>query len=477
MASQTHVVRPPHKAYSQLSAWLTLLGFFIIFCIIIAVAGVTGWFYYRNATQELPPATVIVHAPVGVSIQQPNTSDLVIPQTPCTDGKKVCAALTEGTRVVAKSEAGYGSVASLVLFDQSQIDLWAHPTGANLRLDAYHASRWTNNEQTVQLHQTMGYARYDLHNGQHYDTVQYTVNITDKIWVELAVGGSYSINVPNTIDQTDDVAQSTGPYSGTAPLVEVAVRSGVATIHSGAQQRLIEANAKRQVTATGAISDLLTPTWQLVKDGNFSQYVQQNFYVTGQSKTWERFWNPGVPDMPMAEQNGVFNVVQSCSPETPVICENNQVSIGQFRRDGNQTRPFFVGIQQPLDVDISEYKSLQLSAWVRVVSQSLPSVGDGTECPLLIHLDYKKTSPSDETKTQYICIYSTADGNLFSDLEKHGEIYYKPVPRFEWYRIEQFELRDIPALKDVRYLQTIRVQARGHDYVSEISDLSLVGKQ
>lgn len=475
MAGQSQPVRPTYRMRPQVSAWLTLLTFFFLFCMLVAGAGATGWFYYRNATQPLPPALVSVSAPSGVSIQQSDTSPLTIPQTVCPDSRKVCARLSEGMRVVANPEAGYGPVASLVLPDQSQIDLWAHPTGADLKLEQYHASRWTNSSQEIQLHQATGYARYDIRNGQRYANVHYTVTITNNVSVELAVPGSYSINVPNMADEATDVVTTTGTYIGPPPLVEVAVRSGSATIHSGMQQRTVEQNTKRQVTTAGVITEQMPPTWKLIADGQFEQYAEQHFYAPGQSKTWERFWSLGAPDLTIAERNGVFNVVQSCSPETPVLCENSQVNIGQFRRDGGQTRPFFVGIFQPLDVDVSEYKSLQLSAWVRVVYQSLPSVGDGTECPLLIHLEYKKTSPSDFA-VQYICIYSSKDGNIVSQPEKHGDIYYKPVPFFEWYHLN-VELRDIPALRDIRYLQTIRIEARGHDYVSEITDVGLVGRQ
>ena len=38
-------------------------------------------------------------------------------------------------------------------------------------------------------------------------------------------------------------------------------------------------------------------------------------------------------------------------------------------------------------------------------------------------------------------------------------------------------LRDDAQLKEARYLQKIRIEARGHDYMSEITDIRLIGVQ
>jgi hypothetical protein len=59
---------------------------------------------------------------------------------------------------------------------------------------------------------------------------------------------------------------------------------------------------------------------------------------------------------------------------------------------------------------------------------------------------------------------------------QQGYIRYYKIPRFEWTHL-QIELRDIADLKEVRYLEEIRIEARGHDYLAEITDVSIVGTE
>jgi hypothetical protein len=92
-----------------------------------------------------------------------------------------------------------------------------------------------------------------------------------------------------------------------------------------------------------------------------------------------------------AEKNGRLEVSLGCRPERPDFCSaEDQVRILRFRRDGNQIRPFAVGIDQTLDADVSEYTSLRLTAWVRVLTQTVPLAGiAGSECPVMFKLTFK----------------------------------------------------------------------------------------
>lgn len=92
----------------------------------------------------------------------------------------------------------------------------------------------------------------------------------------------------------------------------------------------------------------------------------------------------------------------------------------------------------------------------------------------MVQLVYKPTSPTDQQLNRYFCIYTGADA--VSGSEDVGEIRYRQVPPFQWYRLN-VELRDDSLLRQARYLQLIRVEARGHDYLSEITEISLVGRQ
>jgi hypothetical protein len=228
-----------------------------------------------------------------------------------------------------------------------------------------------------------------------------------------------------------------------------------------------------QVDRAGVLSAPLPARWQLIRDGDFGDYTQEE-YNRG-SATWTV---AAPPKLPANEQPGAFAVAGGCRPESPDLCLRpaDRTTIGQFRREGGQQAQFITAIAQPLDVDVSEYtRSLRFSAWTRVLTQTVEGAGiDGTECPIMITFAYKKTAPGDSRQEQTSCVYtSTAEPDA---AVKQGYIRYYRIPRFEWTHL-QIELRDIADLKEVRYLEEIRLEARGHDYLAEITGVSLVGTE
>ncbi len=468
---RTHGVSP------QTSAWLILLTAFVIFCGIIVGTGLLVWRYYSTAMVPAGRAVLRSHVETGVFMQGrgqlapsgierlPNGRD------PCPDSRDICALLAEGETIKTRREAGYGPVASLVLPDESHIQLWASPTGADLLFERFQVTQWNRARQEVVLEQHAGYARYDIAEGQAFEQVSYTIQLDSKMSVDLKTGGSYSIYVPN--DDTYRAINQT--IDGQPLLAEVAVRSGAATIILNGKHTVIVPGQKIQVAVGRLIGAPIAATWELIADGGFTQYRQQDSYGTA-SQTWVEYWNENAIGLTDIEKNGRFGVVRGCRPETPDLCSaEDQVSIGQLRRDGDQTKPYTVGIQQKLDIDVSEYTSLKLRGYVRILQQSLPGAGaQGSECPIMVRLQYKPTSPTDQERPRDICIYSTEDGpTTIPDLQA---IRYKPIPAYRWYLLE-IELRDDTLIREARYIQFIRIESRGHDYFAEVAAFSLIGTQ
>ncbi len=462
----------------QHSAWLTLGLFFTLFCAIVGTAVTIGWNFYTTTMHPIDGSVLRGHVASGIAIQgkgQLNAASLDRPpaeRDPCVGESDICAYLVEGDSVRTQPGIGYGPVASLVLADKSQIDLWAHPTGAELTLERYRTTTYTQQWQDVVVHQTAGYARYDLRSESGYEQATYTVEISGGIRVALAPGGSYSINLPSP--QAERPPQLTS--TGTPLLVEVASRSGTATISRGTHQSTLRTGELIQVASDGTVGEAQTARWELLADRSFGQYYAQDEFKQ-KSQTWRKFGNGDAPDMKPSERNGRFTMVQGCRPESPDFCTaEQQTTVGQLRRDGGQTRPFTTGIEQTLDADVSELTTLRLTAWVRVLTQTVELAGvAGSECPVMIHLVYKDTSPTDQQLNRYFCVYTTGQTPQNSG-QVVGEIWYRPVPPFAWYRLD-IDLRDDQLLKKARYIQTIRVESRGHDYFAEITDISLMGRQ
>lgn len=482
MAEQTQSVQHVRRLRPQTSAWLMLWVFFAVFCLTVGLAGYVGWSFYASSMVPLS-AEVRVYTSGGVMLQERENAPLFTPKTLCpdvlvqarpADQPSFCADISEGYRVEAIPQMGYGQVASIIFGDDSQIDMWAHPTGADLTLPVARASRWTRERREVELQQSAGYARYDIKGGLPYRENHVLVRINASVWVELTSNGSYSINVPREPQDR----QIDGPLAPGRPdvLMEVAVRErGRAVLWNGAQRIELLPGKKAQIDSAGELSAPADARWELVRDGDFVAHEPRD-YSDG-SDTWSIGGGPLAPEMRPEELNGLFRVIRQCPPTKVDYCQpQDQIHIGQFRREGNQPKPYSTRIEQLLDTDVSEYRSLHFTAWVRVLTQTVPLEGvSQAECPLFIQLSYKQTAPNDQLHYRQVCVYTAKQVASFAGSDVGG-VLYQQVPPYNWYQID-LDLRRDPQLRTVRYLQSIIIEARGHDYLSQITDISLTGEQ
>jgi hypothetical protein len=464
--SQSNVPVPTWWRQPELSAWVILLFAFVLFVVIAVVTMQLAWQAYNSAMRTQEGAMLRSHVAVGVLLQEPRsvTSRAIerLPENvdPCPGQSDICIPLRSGDRVRTSPAAGYGPVASLVLPDTTHIQLWAQDEGSDIVYHTYQVSRWNDLRQIVSLQQHSGYARYDVAQFQPYQKVEYNVVLPDGITVWMTPGGSYSVHV-----YTNDKFNR----------YEVAVRSGSVTVQRADQTVSVADDELIVINQNGLIANPVAASWQLITDPDWQDISSKDSGTTTVGG-WNEFRRAEAPNMRVDEQNGRLSVVQGCSPESPDLCSaDEQVRVLRLRRDGNQTRPFAVGVEQTLDADVSEYTSLRLTAWVRVLTQTVPVDGiAGSECPVMFTLVYKYISPADEQLERNFCLYAfKSEDTLVTDT---GRIRYRALPPFEWYRLD-VDLREDEYLKLARYLQSMRIEARGNDYMAEITDLALIGRQ
>jgi hypothetical protein len=450
-------------------AWLTLLGFFLIFVLLLALATFLVARYYRTVTTAQEAALVVRGLPEWVAWQPVGRTIF----QGVADGQ----ALREGDTVRAAATAGYGQVASLVLPDESQVDLWA---GAELTLTTLRATRWNTDTFTVALQQRTGYARYDIDPDQGYREALFTVEV-GAARVELTPGGSYSIDLRNPVRQVALLGEQ-------APLTaDVAVRSGSLVVHGANGERVVLGPRQRvEVDPTGVPGPPVPARWELIADGGFSQYTEQEYNNTTledsptlpRAGTWQVSGTPTLPD----NQRGYFRLSPICRPpDVNNLCApEERRTAAWFYRTGGQTQGFATFITQQLGpdgagIDISEYRTLTFSLWTRVLYQSLPDVGDrGSECPIMIRITGRRESPADPDIERVVCVYTDIDDE--EPRVKSDEIIYFRVERSAWTPI-RIDLRSEEWLPDFRYLRRIQIYANGHDYDARVADVSLVGEQ
>ncbi len=481
MAEQAPTIESSRRrTRPETSAWLILSTFFIVFCVIVAGAGLVGWGYYTGAMERVDGTLVRVHVRAGVTYKARDSAKNVTPDVPCADNPAgiidYCVSLNEGDHVQAVPDAGYGQVASVKLPDQTQVDMWAHPTGADLTLQKYMVSRWSKDRQIVEFKQNAGYARYDIpsKDRSQYATVTYSVIIskTNLVNLSLALGGSYSVNVPHV----EDGRLVALTDSGDPLLAEVAVRAGSVDVRTASGVITAHPGEKIQVNEAGVASAPLPARWELIRNGALADWpAGANSDTSG---TWIKDVNPTDDSATEQERNGTFTIEQRCGPVTPDNCTAAEhANIGQFSRQGNQSKSFGVLIAQSLDTDVSEYPSLELRAWVRIDNQSIAKAGVlGTECPMTLRLTFKQKSPSDTEQNRFFCIYVDETAADLPRDQKGSEFIYTPVHQNQWYNLK-YVLRNYDSLKEAYYLQSIVILANGHDYHSEITDISLLALQ
>ncbi len=450
-------------------AWFTLFVFLGLFLGLVAMVAASVRAWYLSAT-DAQTATLVVRGAEESIVWQPAGRTIF-------QGARDRQALNEGEALRALPNAGYGQVASLRLFEGSQLDLWA---GTELRLNALRTTRWHDGMLLVDLAQVSGYVRYDLAADQPFQSVQFAVTVGDAR-VELSPGGSYSIGL---YPPERRVARSDGLP---ALIADIAVRSGSAVVTGANGQRVALLHGQRLEVDPAGLPGLPVPArWELIRDGGFSLFSEAEYNNTTRADdptlpratTWQV---SGTPTLPLPER-GFFRLARVCrppGPETGCPAEDQRVA-AWFYRTGGQVNGFVTSIRQTLGaqgsgVDVSEFRSLIFSLWARVDYQSLPAAGDrGTECPVMIRIVARRASPMDPDEERVVCIYTATDTGALR--VRADGVFYVQAPLATWTRF-QVDLRDEPWLADYRYLRSVEIYANGHDYDARVTEVSLIGTQ
>lgn len=457
---------PDHQKTSQ-QAWAILLTAFGLFCLLLGFAGYFAW-HYRTHSMMSQGSLLLIRAPAEWVTWQRKGHTIF-------EQARNEQELEAGDRVRVAQAAGYGQVATLRLFDHSTLDMWAR---ADIQLETLATSQWNSRHQTVVLRQYDGYVRYDLRNDQPYQQVAFQVWAGDS-QIELTPGGSYSIDITHPERNMLMPEQE----SFTPAIIDIAVRSGSARVRKRERVVPLAAGEHVVIDLSGTLSEPAPALWQLVHDGTFSAYTEEEYNNTTitdlptlpRARSWQVRSGPEG-----TEPSGLFRISHGCRPpQTDNDCPPDEKRrAAWFIRNGNQSTNFYTGVlQQPgyhrAGVDISEYRSLVFSAWVRILYQSVGEAGElGTECPIMVRFITKEKSLTDPDEERFICVY-TSDDPAREPYRAPGVAYYR-ARQYEWYYLE-IELRDPEWFPQTHYLRSIYIYANGHDYDSRVTEVSLIG--
>lgn len=231
---------------------------------------------------------------------------------------------------------------------------------------------------------------------------------------------------------------------------QVTVREGSALVSAQGVVQEVTPPGRTVVKLNGPPSGVLSPERNLVVNGNFRLPLEG---------TWD-----------------IYNDLQNNREQPGTVTV--QVVGGQpsavFERQGVYHAE--TGLRQIINKNVRDFSSLRLHFVVRIFGQDVPVCGQaGSECPLMVRLDYKDQDGTDRSYLQGF--YAQPDGSGAN-------------PTYNTTSGSRNEHRQIPANVARTYdfdnlMETLRpaqitaitFYASGHSYRSSVAEVELLGEQ
>jgi hypothetical protein len=320
------------------------------------------------------------------------------------------------------------SRALVTLFDQSTATLYplTELTITSMRANRFGTALRSSPRTIISLHEATGRALIGVAHLNPITSLDFEVDGSGG--KATLAEGSYIVKV--TANQTFEVVATRGSSVVQAAGGHVTIRGGERT----------------QVRAGQPPDPPILAAEDLVENGAFAQ-------ADGRDKAlkWDLV-------SPTPEGRDV--------PGRTLLTSDESFRVVRFTRTGG-TYHAEQGIRQVINQDVTDYNVVRLDVRFKVFSQSVPGGGDqGSEYPLMVRVNYL-----DETGTPALFVrgfYVQNDGNL---PVTNGQ----PVKAGEWQNLvgeDGLQLQRVTP--KVQFIQSVEIDASGHDYDSEVQRVSLV---
>ncbi len=415
MAGSMNMRRNPQRL-----AWTVLL-ISLFACVSIAV--LVPLALYRFVNNSTVPASITLEVQQGTAlVNRPESSDPIGVTT-------ALNSLTEGTSIQADE-----NVQALLTIRSPQDNAILQTVqiygNTKLEIDQAQAPRFPISAlpQRLSLKVDGGRVRVTLA-GSTERPVQ-SVVVTPQANTDLTEG-SYAFEVTN--DET-----------------QVTVREGQAKV--GAQGTVLVLNPpQRTVVKLGnRPAGVLSPERNLVVNGSFRLPL---------AATWEVYNDLQNPN----ERLGEVQVTTSGVQRTALI-----ERFGTYHAE--------TGIRQLIARDVRDIRSLKLHFVVTIFAQDVPVCGQaGSECPLMLRLDYKDANGTDRSFLQGFYSVPDPDGvNPDYNTTSGSRNQHLRVPLNFAYTYDSGDLMQTLAPSQIT---AITFYASGHTYRASVAEIELLGEQ
>ena len=390
----------------QRRTWVCLCAAFLIWCVLAGTIAASAVNYRRNATDS-PAALLSIER--GTIFYEGAAGAPQVRARPS-------QAVEEGGVV----EVGDNGRATLELYDGTILRMLAN---TRVAVDALRVGKFNAEHTRLAMTMPTGAAHVTVSGGLPY-------------------GRDVTIATPH-----GDISLNKGEYlvwvqeDGT----RVSSYSGQAKVAIGENAVRIRDNQRAMLPPDGFPRGPFALLDNMIRNGDFA----------GQFQGWSILdkGEPGRPDI-----GGTRTLV----PET---IAGRKVQALQISRDSEKDTHNETGIVQEINRDVSAYRTVSLTAWVKVNNASLSGGGYlGSEYPLMFRVQY-----TDEKGGRP----GWSRGFYYANPENRPTENGEQLARGEWFPflIRLSDLPDRPAL-----IRSIEVLSAGHDFDAVVADVRLIAE-
>ena len=397
---------PTASTRARQRAWVCLAVAFGIWCLLAGSITVTGWTYRRNAT-ESPSATLNVERGT-VFYSSPSASDQMRarPGMPADEGGIV--------------EVGDNGRATLDLFDGSTVRVLGN---SKVELSVLRVGKFNPDHTRLILGLIEGAAHFTIAG-------------------KLPYAREVVLNTPH-----GKVSLSKGEYLVWVQDDGTRVSSYVGQAKAGVDDHAVRLrDGQRALLPPDGFPRGPFPLAEnLLKNGDFARQFQ--------GWTMLDKYEPGRPDV-----GGTRRLVEE-------TIAGKRVQAMQIVRDTDKDTHNETGIVQDINRDVSAYRNLAVTAWVKVSQASLSGGGYlGSEYPVMFRVNY-----TDERGGRPGWTHGFYYANLENRPTDNGEI----IAQDQWYPFLG-RLTDLPDRPI--FIRSIEILSAGHDFDATIADVRLIAE-
>lgn len=392
-------------------AWMVIWGAFAIFLLLCALIPLTIRYYIQHATTPQEATLEVVSGTVRV--REP--------------GVAAPFAVTKSERVPEGSdiETDENSRGTLTFVDGSTVTLFP-ATQITLRTMRVSTFPWGIEPLTLLMDQTRGRIRIGaapLFPQKNSPLVSRVFQVSTPHLLTSLSEGSYSIEVGTDVSQ---VLVRDGSAKVEARERTVTVGRGQRTVAHRNEAPLPPMPAQQDLIVNGDFRDPLARGWNIVREVGTDPNI-----ATGTI--------------------------------TPITMSDK--SVVRILRSNAGTSSAITGIIQPINKEVSDYRTVRLAADIRLHYQSLSGGGIlSSEYPLILRLKYRD---------QYGSEGEWVHGFYYQNVNNNPTVNGEYVPQDVWVPFESGNLLELAEPRPF-FITSLQIYASGWDYESYVTAVRLI---